>query len=289
VTQTTHRPNRCIGWVTALALILASCAPANQQVITNSAREEARAQFFRVGVVQTLEDPGSELSSIYRGTGSTAAKGAASGAARGGLEALRGLSQSSCSGMGCGLVILLVPVFMVAGAVIGGTVGAIKGLPESEAKRIEGEIAAAITSQPLQKNLQSKVVELSKQLTRHDVDGVPSANVPVHGDVPNYANFSDRFDTILEVGVTRVALVGKEIDADFRLAVQARARAIRTSDNTDFFPAQDLVHTSSKDRLDPWLANDKQAIKRELSRAIDGLALQIVEKTFLEFRSDYTR
>lgn len=217
----------------ACAILLAytvACAKLPPPVAQPS--EVQRSNFGKVAVVSVKIAPDAEFIAPNIGRGSSAAKGAGGGALQGAATAVDSIgSMGSCSGSICALQILIIPAFALAGAIVGGIAGATDAIPSETAGQIEQQIKDALIASNPQSNIRHSVIMAmqnegilsSVELTESDLGN--------HDQEPFYRNLQKKeIDTVLEVGVTRLGLIGSwgggGGDPLLALAIQTKVRMI---------------------------------------------------------------
>lgn len=229
----------------------------------------------RVALVTDFTPP--EIESVDLGftRGQGAAGGAAGGAMAGASSALDSLG--SCSGDFCGVVfLLLLPVFMVGGAIVGAVFGVEGGYSADMLAEAEANAKHMLNSA----YLQTELLERAQGYGRDNVDlefiRIPSADPEVLADKPNYEALSNEsIDVVLEVELLRLTL-------EYSLEMEARARliSVRTgavlSDNQYSF-------SSEHHWLDEWIADGAAPLTDAIQRGLQTLAEDAMDENFLLF------
>lgn len=264
--------------VLALFIIgLAGCAthaPKTPDYFATGHQSQA-LNISRVALVTDLTPP--EIESVDLGftRGQGAAGGAAGGAMVGASSALESLG--SCSGDFCGAVfLLLLPVFMVGGAIV----AAVSGVEHGQSADMLAEAEANAKHMLNSAYLQTELLERAQGYGRDNVDlefiRIPSADPETLEDKLDYkALSSESIDAILEVELLRVTL-------EYSLELEARARliSVRTgavlSDNQYSFSSE---HHS----LDEWIADGAAPLTDAIQRGLQTLADDAMDENFLLF------
>ena len=146
-----------------ICLQLVACASQREPASSPSRVSEAqRKQLGSIAVVQIVRPPKSNVDVGARGAAAGGMQGAAQGGATGGSMALQ--LGGSCSDPMCGLVVIvLLPVFVVSGLVIGGVSGAVTATPKDQAIAIEAALAAALQATGGADAFRTEVVNVAKQ------------------------------------------------------------------------------------------------------------------------------
>jgi len=257
---------------------LVSCTSTPPSVLN----EQQRAKFGVVGVVSVDVSPDEVFDAPMIGRGRGAASGAGAGAAQGAGAAVQGLAGSTCHGMGCGLTILLIPVFAVGGAIVGGVAGAVNAVPEDVAIAIEQEIASALMGSRPQETLRQEVMEAARaQGVSAETPLTESGSVAIN--TIDYGFLSKKgINTVLEVSIVKVGLIGdRGSDPDLILVVEASFRLVSAKTSQGIFARDRLLHIGSRYKLAGWGANKAERLKLELQKGYEELADKIVEQVFL--------
>jgi hypothetical protein len=262
---------------------LCACTPRLLPVVSEAQRERLGA----VGVVQIAEGPREEIE-VPRGRGPGAARGAAAGAAAGAVEGLKALHQGSCAGFACGIVIILLPMFMAVGAVAGAVHGGAEGVPDATGRRIEDELKRALADVGTQHALRFEVVGTAARRGVTNVRDVTRESPTVAGEAMDYRALSGSgLDTVLEVGLVGAALSGAGGgDPDLALRVQAAARLVDLRSHKELYRSDSFSYVSPRRRFTVWSANQGTLLRQELRRAYASLGTSIADEVFLTVRTN---
>jgi hypothetical protein len=250
--------------------------------------ERSAASLGTVGVYSVGPTPAAVVDGPV-GTGEEALKGAAS---VGGIGMGAGAGGGALTGAGIGLacgpwVAVCVPAFAlmgatiggVAGLVVGGTVGGVQSgtnaIPTDVAENATAAVTAALSSRDLHADLRSRTIALD-QGTAHRIDlGGDSTRPP---STREYARFAPSgVDTVLEIKVARVALIGEGNDPDLALAIDAQARLIRLPEGEVLWENQEMMFASAPAKLSAGTADDSRLLKSEVDRGLETLAKRLGE------------
>jgi hypothetical protein len=263
---------------------LSACAASQSRPVVSEAQRE---HFGTVAIVEIARAPKSAVDVGPRGSTAGASHGAGQGALAGAEALFKG--AGSCSGEMCGLVmIVLLPVFVIGGATIGGVSGAVQAVPEAKAKQIEARLALALAEVGTQEALRSAVAKAAARSEITIVREIPrSATTMVAGEI-DYRGLSETgIDTVLEVGVVEVGLIGGGgKDPKLALIVRAAARLVDVKTNGELYRDYSLSHVSPQWRYNEWSADGASLLKHELSSAYGVLGTSIVEEVFLVIRTN---
>jgi hypothetical protein len=229
----------------------------------------------RVVLVTDLTPPQIESVDLGFTRGEGAAAGAAGGAAAGvgvSLDMLGG-----CSGDFCGAAfILLLPVFVLGGAIVGTVSGAGSGysadmLAEAEANAQQMLNAAY---------LQAELIEYAQDYGQANVDlefiRKPGIDPAALVDKPDYAALANEsIDVVLEVELLRLTL-------EYSLEMEARARLISVQTGVVLSDSQ-YSFSSEHHRLDEWMASGAAPLSEAIQRGLHTLAEDIMDEKFLLF------
>lgn len=255
---------RTIAWLLVLAH-LASCAANPPMPVVSEAQ---RKSFGVVGIGSITQAPVADLGVYARGRTSGAARGAGEGAAAG-AAAFMG-SGSSCSGAVCGVAILLLPVFVVGGAVVGAVAGAGAAVPDDKARTIEAQLDSVLKDAGQQEALRVDVLKAAHR-----------------SRVPNVSAINSNVDTVLEVGLVRVGLLGQGgEDPILVLRVHAVARLVDARTNAELYRNYGFVLGSLPRKYSEWAADGARLLRNELERVRASIAGSIVDDVFLVVRTN---
>lgn len=224
-----------------------------------------------VGVVSLNRAPESELQAGAGGRGGLA-EGAKAGAAAGVGGFKNSLGVSSCSDLaGCGLIVLLLPIFVVVGAIAGAVAGTVQTRPDERVGYIEAQLRAVVTEVGQQEALRAEVLKAAARSGIAGVTDITSSEVP-----------GAKVDTVLEVGLVRAALVGPGgEDSELTLRVHAVARLLDARTNAEVRPDHTFTYAAAPRRLSEWSADQARLLEHELGRACRSLGKSIVDQILL--------
>lgn len=275
------------------AAYLAACTTSQPVPVVFKVQRSRMAHLGRVGVTTFSGTAKGELILDTGGrSAATAAAGAVVGAALGAATAATMMSEGSCSGRICGAYVALFPIFVGIGATLGGTVGAVSGGPthaitDDKAAQIEEKLRVALADVGTQEMFQSKVLEAA---ARSNVRGVRAVAVEKNTNegVVDYRSAPGLdIDTVLEVGVVRVGLIGTGgEDPQLALRVDAVARLVDVQTNEEFYLNYPFTHFALSRKYSEWTAHNERLLKRELGRAYESLGTAIVHDVFLVIYSN---
>ncbi len=240
---------------------LSGCASRLQPELS----QDARATLGTIGVVSQ------ERSSQF--DYATPTTGVASGAGVG-LKMWLAASKN-CSQGGC---IFFLPLFAIGGASYGGVAGE---SPEAVANA-EAALKNSMAALKVQDMIRDQVFEVARQRTRHSLVLLQPAELSGPGGGPRYSALADKgITTVLEVGVSQIALVGTAIghNPPMALVVNADVKLIRAKDGEVFYTLSLADWGSAREFL-AWGANDGQYFRDEMTRMSQNLANVILGKVF---------
>jgi len=204
-----------------------------------------------------------------------AAGGAAGGALAGASSALSSLG--GCSGDFCAAaLLLLLPVFMAGGAIVGAVSGVDSGYSVDVLTEAEANAQHMLNSA----YLQTELLEHAQDYARKNIDlefiRIPSADPKALAVKPNYKTLSNEsIDVVLEVDLLRLSL-------EYSLEMDARARLISVQTGTVLSDAQ-YRFSSEHHRLDGWIADGAAPLMEAIQRGLKTLAEDIMDENFLLF------
>ena len=231
--------------------------------------EAQRARMGSVGVATLPVAARGDLNVGTRGTGAGAVEGAIAGAAA-------FVSQvGPCSDIGC----IVVPIFAVAGLVVGGITGATQAVPDDSASAIEARLRKVLAEVEQQAKLQSAVVDAA---ARFGVERVAELSLPT----PSAGGArTTPVDTILEVALVSVGLVGRggsDPDLALRAAAVARLSDARTA--KVLYDGRAFTYATGPRKFSEWNADGARLLRQDLERAYRSLGNSIVDEIFLVVR-----
>ena len=262
-----------------IAMHLFGCATSPIPLVTEAQRE----RMGTVGVASLPSAPQSALDVGARGKVAGAGEGATAGAVKG----LGELFRMSGSGDYDATIILL-PIAAIGGAIYGAVVGAAQAVPEDKAKKIEACLKAVLGEAGHQGKLRTEVISAIARSGIQGVSEIPSCQSAAVGQDTDYRLCLDRqVDTVLEVGLLSVALIGRGgEDPKLVLFVRAVARLVDAKTNAELYRSRFFTHATGTKRFSEWNADGARLLKESYELACQSLARSVVEEVFLIVRSN---
>jgi hypothetical protein len=250
---------------------------------------EGRAQLGRIGVVSAHLVPEVEYRTPEKGGVEGAVSGAGKGLALGTLGAAGcflslGYAVSNCA-VGLGT-----PIRMVLSAIT----QAGHGVPSAEVEAGEAAIRAALAGSNLEQTLRDRFLTMGRERTGRSLVLIPDQWRVAPGMAGTLPPMTSRgIDTVVELGIQSIrlelsngstvgvigALNPAESDPRLTLTVSARARVVSAVDGSEL-----SLHTAryrgGVRRYTDWVANNALDVRKELDRASQGLAADIVARLF---------
>jgi hypothetical protein len=248
--------------------------------------EAQRERLGTVAVMPITRAPKNAVEVGPRGSASGGAHGAGEGALAG-ADAFFSGNTGSCKGALCGLAIIFLPVFIVGGAMIGGVSGAVQAVPKDKAKQIEVQLAQALAEVEPQEALRSEVVKAGARSGITSLKDMAPGAAKLVGGQGDYRGLSEEgIDTVLEVGVLEVGLVGGGgKDPTLALVVRGAARLVDVKTNQELHRNDMLRRETAQIPYSRWSAEGAGLLKHELGRAYVTLGTSIVDEVFLIVRT----
>jgi hypothetical protein len=248
----------------------ASGAPEHPEYFASDYESQIPA-IRRVALITDLTPP--EIESIDLGF--TKGEGATAGVLEGLSNALSGME--GCSGDFCGVALLLVlPIFMLGGAVAGAASGVDSGYSADKLADAEESAQNMLNSAYLQVELLDRAQSYGRENVDLEFIRVAGTDPETLVDKPDYKAFSDKsIDVVLEVELLRLSM-------EYSIKVEARARLISTKTGAVLSDGQ-YTFLSERHRLESWLANDASLLKKVIERGLETLAEDIIDENFLLF------
>jgi hypothetical protein len=195
-----------------------------------------------------------------------------------------GVAVSNCA-VGLGT-----PVLMVIGAIA----QAGNGVPSAEVEAGEAAIQAALAESNIEEALRDSFLTIGRARTGRSLVLIPDrgrAAPFMAGTLPPMINRG--FDTVVELGIQDIrlelssspavgaigALNPAESDSRLTLTVTARARVVRAVDGTEL-SMHTAMYRGRVRRYTDWVANSALDVRKELDRASQSLAADIVARLF---------
>ena len=270
-----------VAWLTlTLLLEQAGCATISRP-LPSPLPPEMRAHLGKVGVVSGRFVPTTVVERPAAGKVRGAAKGAVGGALGAAAMGAAAFSRGSCSGDACGFVAVVMLGVLIGAATVGVVTGAIVGAvtTESAVKAREAEIALqyAFAELKIQETLRNRLVIIARDEAQFDLRPVADPG-PTDPDVDvDYRPLAAQgLDTILEVSMTRLGLVGdRSGNPPLALSMTTRIRVIRSEDGAELY-RQELHHRKGSRKFVDWAANDARAFREAMDAAHTDLSREIV-------------
>lgn len=232
-----------------------------------------------VAVVPALYAPAADFNLYARGKGAAAgelgATGAASGAAAGAVVPL-GMGP-----VGIGAYPLIAPFTILAGIVVGGTVGAsygaFHGLTSEEAARVDTLVDRAVHQIGVHEQIARRVVEKSRRgtisTTLRVQDGPRDAK-----DNMRYEALKQTFPAVLELAVDKVGMAVRKGDPP-RVALEMKLRARVVCLATSCVSGEQYLIWSGKPRpIAVWQSGGAELMESEFEEGYETLAQYVWER-----------
>jgi len=284
----THRDTRCcnsrscrvslplrgVSLTVAVSLLLNGCANLSEQAPRNPA-ESSRPNTSVLVVASARHDPASKLDPVLRTKGEAAAQGAAGGAIGGVAATLHGMAG------GGPLAIILLPVFVPVGAVIGAVSEPSKAASKEVIDRGRLAIDQAISMLHVPARMQEAIVD---ELDREQVARLVSPNREIGptkvGEAPDYRGLDAPLvleASVLEVGFSKgVSRLGRE---GYSLGLSAHARLVDTTSN-NVVDEMNHTHISDAHSATEWLQDDARLFVHAVNEALKATAHDMVLELF---------
>jgi len=242
-----------------------------------------------VGVVSAGAPLGAEVSGPI-GFGNEVREGALEGALTGaGIGAVSG----AVMGLACGPGFWFCSPILAAweglfggaiGAAVGGIIKGTSAIPTETATELEAALFEEISDHDLQADLRRRVLARAASTSVRNVRdlGIDYAMFSAGGS-DDAVDPSAAPDTVLEIGITEIALTGEGgSDPSFALSITVEARLIRVSDNRLLWHDTRILFESAPADVSAWTARDSGHLESEISSGLETLAQQISEQIFGE-------
>jgi hypothetical protein len=234
--------------------------------------QQAHAGLSNVALVNVLAAPAVEKVDLGITRGEGAAAGAAEGALLFGAQPL----ALCVDPLACALAIVLLPAFVIGGAIVGAAGGAVSGNPADELAKAEANARAMLESDYLQGKILERIHDYGSENVDLQFIRIPSADPTVLADKPDYSVLKrDGIDAVLEIQLVRITF-------EEALGMEARARLTSTNAAVVLGDAR-YEFVSDRRSLKEWTADGAAALSTVVARALDTLAEDIVDENFLLF------
>ena len=198
--------------------------------------------------------------------------GTGRGAALGATEGLLGALQTA-DPYG---IIILAPLFTIAGGVAGSIKGAIESETAGIAQESEPVIDEAVNAIALQISFQDRVINDLDILTNQPVIPLTNFGPMKPGENVIYTEHIDStVDTVLEIAILEVASIRSGWGTEFALSLSANARLIRLSDGVELINDQ-YKFTSNKHSIQSWASDNGRLVHSAYSSGIQILSRNIL-------------
>ena len=271
-------------WFYVISLILQSgCAHKPKPYLP----EEVRAQLGTVGIVSARFRPDADLSVPAKGWLAGAGRKSARWAGKGASSVLVGGAQG-CGGDSSGICAALVIAFTVTTGVVGGLAGGVAGAIQAEPSRdvsfAEEVIMTVIDSMNIPENLRDRAATVAQSQTSNNIVVVPNQGPASSEEKLLHTSLTEQgIDTILEISVSRLALVGDwDLNPPLEFQMNSRIRLVRTSDGNELYESS-VDYLGGTRLFSEWADNNAQAFIETLDMAYQSLAEKIVGEVFLLF------
>jgi hypothetical protein len=264
-----------------IAAQLSACAAPPVPTVS----EAQRGKMGTVGVISLASAPQGELAVGTRGTGAGATEGAVAGAVAGSPI----LPYAwFCGVPGAGVICIPVILIFTGSVTHGAVVGAAQAVPEGKAGEIEATLRTVLAESTQQARLRSAVVDAANRAGVRGVTEIAAGAATVVGATVDYRQLSDaKVDTVLEVGVVSVALVGRGgADPSLTLRIGAVARLVDARSNAELYRGHAFAHESGPRTFSEWGADGARLLKEDLARAYGLIGRSMVDEIFLVVRTN---
>ncbi|UCE53615.1 MAG: hypothetical protein JSV31_30990 [Desulfobacterales bacterium] len=268
--------------ITLIFAQLSGCATNAPQIPDYFASQSVglNAVMQKVALVKVLAPP--EIESVDLGY--TRGQGAAAGAAFGALSGYYAwASGGTCEGYVCGAVVLLLPVFVSIGALIGGIEGSETGYSSDTLKEAEANARAMLQTPYLQTQLINHARNYATDNTDIQFIRMPEADPEIISEKPNYAALSaEGVNNVLELELTHLSFDWSVLSHTPSLKMGARARMISVDTGAVLSDGRYEFISESR-QLKEWAENGATKLTEAIERGIKTLAEDIVDENFLLF------
>ena len=227
----------------------------------------------RIGIVVGNFDPTYDFTALTDGK--------VEGSVKGALDAMAGCGEMIRSDDSGVAVILAIIVCLPVAA----TIGAITGANSAESSEIistaQSNLQSQIANLTLQEHLRNALIQYSNNVGLKLSPLSQEAGPAKPDDMPAYHEFSDEFDTVLEVVTLEfVARTSGARGVPTSIQLKAKVRVVNTHDGSisDTFP---VVSTGITRSVERWLADNAKPVQDGIAAAIREVAETAIDEVLL--------
>ena len=266
--------------ITAL-LMQQSCASTSKSLITNTDRDK----LARIAIISPPHEPITDIEGLAHNKIEGVAIGAGDSFYSHSAPAAS-LFAGGCSGTDegaafCGAAaVIWLSIFSVS-SMLGGFSGAMKAPSGEEMKKAELSLAKAVHSAGIQDSLQKQIVKRA-QANGRNITIVPDTEFGAIG-TDEYQQLADKdIQTVLEVTLTKLNVIGTdiEIDSPLQLQMEAQVRILDIVNDQEMF-SQKYLHRGKSLHLSEWLADPEVHLLPAVKNGYQSLAAKIYENVFM--------
>lgn len=247
--------NSTIVLIIATLFVLVGCA-------SNPPNTEYQGKIGKVAIVSTNQAPAIMLAGFSRSK------------TEGAWDTLGKAFRESLQGGGIGFLLLpiILPVAATVGAALAPSADTVKQAEEKLSKNAElqtlmGYLRDQVVIQAL--NNGTKIQQVSPELMQRIEQ---TANYRLLAEVG--------IQTVLKVVMTKVVVIGKDLNDPLLLQMFAHARLLRTSDNTEIAAVDAEYHDGSYTQSE-WTANNSKLLLQALVKGCEAVSKHIYENMFM--------
>ena len=268
------------------------CALKTRPVLLPQApSDEVRARLNTIAVPAGRSISDFQLQASTNGRDRGAVKGAGLGLAAGaapGLVIAERIGGASCAAGGGQAALGCVAFFLVGlgAAAAGGTVGALGGTvygavaaePAARIGTAETELKSALDGLDVAQALRGHVLRVGRERTALKFVDLEGPGAPASGEYLDLEMIG--VDTVLEVDVSSIRLVGDGINPPMRLPMTGSARLVRAADGAELFSERLEYLSPGQHRFLEWAADGGRVFRETVDRGTEILAADIVQLVF---------
>ena len=251
--------------------------------------EEVKAKLGTIGVVSASFQPTftSEKPMTKKKAAAASAGEGALGCLGVGVSILVAIPASGdpLAGLVVGAIGLGAIALTPVGAAVGGIVGAVRGVNETETDDAESVLNLSLNDFDIQRTLRDRLLSIAQKKTSYPFIPLDDKGPSFSGEEVNYRlGIPPEVVTILEVTVLQFGLSsfsdGPGINPPLSLFMMARVRVVQVSDDEVLYHFTFSSESKEKKKFTKWAENQGQPLKDGLDQCLDSLAGQIVTKIF---------
>lgn len=196
------------------------------------------------------------------------------------LDCMTEVSHGSCSGSFCGgAMILLTAICAIASGVRGAVEGS-KSPTHEKVEASEADIFSVLETNTIQHSLQKSVTNYAAA-SGHELNVIDQPLAEFVSEQRDYLSLAqDGIDTVMEVGLSEVGIMGKGVNEPAQLYMHATVTLISTKDN-QVIALQSFIYEGASLFITDWSSNQAEPFTKGLQTGFKALGQHIYEQLFM--------